>query len=126
MPILKLYLNCRRIESSRLLSSQRLETSSRGLLCLEESRKAFLSGTEEYVSVRYDVDLNETLSRAARASTIDEAKSMSGDVNIQYKSQEHYETLTERLGILREWKVHPFLLLCILLVKNLMLGLVSW
>ena len=32
---------------------------------------------------------------------------MSGDVNIQYRSQEHYETLTERLGILREWKVLP-------------------
>lgn len=54
---------------------------------------------------RYDLELNETLAKAAKASTIDEAKGMSGDVNIQYKSQEHYETLTERLGILREWKV---------------------
>ena len=36
---------------------------------------------------------------------MDEAKHMEGDVNIQYRSQEHYETLTERLGILRERKV---------------------
>ena len=54
---------------------------------------------------RYDQELNETLSKAAKALTIDEAKDMTGDVNILYKSQEHYETLTERLGILREWKV---------------------
>ena len=65
---------------------------------------------------RYDSELNDTLGKAARASTIDEARSMSGDVNIQYKSQEHYETLTERLGILREWKVREPQLLHLLFI----------
>lgn len=57
---------------------------------------------------RYNQELNATLYKAVKVSTVDEAKNMEGDVNIQYKSQEHYETLTERLGILREWKVCPF------------------
>lgn len=57
---------------------------------------------------RYDLELNASLSKAVKISTVDEAKDMSGDVNIQYSSQEHYETLTERLGILREWKVTAY------------------
>lgn len=57
---------------------------------------------------RYDADLNASLAAAQAVTTVDEIKGMSGDVVLRYHSQEHYETLTGRLGMLREWKVGLF------------------
>ena len=37
--------------------------------------------------------------------TVDEARQVAGDAVVFYDSQEQYETLTERSGMLREWKV---------------------
>lgn len=53
---------------------------------------------------RYDADLNATLA-AAPVTSIEEAGKLEGDMVIQYDSQEHYEAITGRLGMLREWKV---------------------
>ena len=54
---------------------------------------------------RYDAELNATLAAARQMATVDEAKDVIGDVLLLYDSQDHYENLTGRLGMLREWKV---------------------
>jgi hypothetical protein len=42
---------------------------------------------------------------AKTVETVDEARQVAGDAVIFYSTQEHYERLTERSGMLREWKV---------------------
>ena len=54
---------------------------------------------------RYEAELNATLAAAKPMATVDEAKDVIGDVLLMYDSQDHYESLTGRLGMLREWKV---------------------
>ena len=54
---------------------------------------------------RYDAELNATLAAARQMATVDDAKDVIGDVLLMYDSQDHYENLTGRLGMLREWKV---------------------
>lgn len=44
---------------------------------------------------------------------MDEARQVDGDAVIFYSSQEQYERLTERSGMLREWKVGSGLLLAV-------------
>ena len=56
---------------------------------------------------RYDAQLNATLAAAPAIATVDEAKGAEGNVRLLYDSQEQYEALTGRLGMLREWKVTP-------------------
>lgn len=48
--------------------------------------------------------LQEVLQSAERAGSIDDAIALPGQVLVEYDSQEHYEVLTGRLGLLREWK----------------------
>ena len=52
--------------------------------------------------------LQVQLEGAQKMTSIDEAVKLSGDVLMEYDSQEHYEVLTGRLGMLREWKVRFF------------------
>ena len=54
---------------------------------------------------RYDKELAAALGAAKVVRTVDEARQVAGDAVVFYDSQEHYETLTERSGMLREWKV---------------------
>jgi hypothetical protein len=54
---------------------------------------------------RYDKDLEAALKAAERVETVDEVRKVGGDAVIFYSSQEQYERLTERSGMLREWKV---------------------
>jgi hypothetical protein len=42
---------------------------------------------------------------AKTVETVDEARQVAGDAVIFYSTQEHYERLTKRSGMLREWKV---------------------
>lgn len=57
------------------------------------------------ICCRYDEILQAALQSAKHVGSIDEAINLSGDVLVEYDSQEHYEALTGRLGLLREWRV---------------------
>ncbi|KAK9802802.1 hypothetical protein WJX73_008081 [Symbiochloris irregularis] len=53
---------------------------------------------------RYEEDMNATLAAALKQSDVTLAKMASGDVLLEYDSQEHYEKITGQLQMLREWK----------------------
>lgn len=49
--------------------------------------------------------MEAVLKAAKTVETVDEARLVGGDAVIFYSTQEQYERLTERSGMLREWKV---------------------
>ena len=53
---------------------------------------------------RFDEELEATLSAAPVADTVAEAQGWSGNVQLYYHTQEHFEALAKALGIMKEWR----------------------
>ena len=53
---------------------------------------------------RFDEELEATLNAAPVAETVAEAQGWSGDVQLYYHTQEHFEALAKALGIMKEWR----------------------
>ena len=53
---------------------------------------------------RFDEELEATLNEAPVAETVAEAQDWSGNVQLYYHTQEHFEALAKALGLMKEWR----------------------
>ena len=62
------------------------------------------TGSKVRCLCRFDTKLEATLNAAPVAETVAEARGWTGDVQLQYHTQDHFEVLAKALGIMKEWR----------------------
>ena len=73
-------------------------------VCMHSNRCPWNDAEEEWWGRRYLAEFEHTLSEAQVVEDVNAAMAAHGTVKLLYDSQEHYETLTQALSMLREWK----------------------